>query len=203
MLNRGNMSKHDAVNIMLSVIGEVPLSDTAPHADYAAAEHILDAVTLSVECEGWYFNEVKNVELKRENDGYFYAPNGFINYDVEVNSEINIQIIEDNEGRLVNAMDGLTGEIPDKLYVSGILFIPFEKLPEPAKTYIVTKAARRFQAEMVGSETLFGFSKVDEVMTRAALMRAQVKNTDVSYLSGMRNTPLGHRTMQGILNRRI
>ena len=56
----GRTTQLEAVNTMLSVIGETPTTDSIisanSSADVVMAVQILDEVTKEVEAQGWHFN---------------------------------------------------------------------------------------------------------------------------------------------------
>ena len=65
----GRTTQLEAVNTMLSAIGETPTTDAIIAADSSAdvvmAVQILDEVTKEIESQGWNFNTEYDVPLRR------------------------------------------------------------------------------------------------------------------------------------------
>ncbi|MCQ1856388.1 hypothetical protein, partial [Neorhizobium galegae] len=75
-----------------------------------------------------------------------------------------------------------TFEIGKTVKVEIVFLLPFEELPEAARTYITIKAGRRFQEGQIGSELLSNFSLRDEQMALFALEDAEGETADLNIL---------------------
>ena len=192
---------------MLAVIGEMPLSTldgTALHADALSARQTLHNTSRSVQAEGWYFNTEPGFPLTPDRDGFITLPPDIISVDIEPrDSAGNVDVVV-RGNRLYDLENHTFAFDPETCYRATVLFLlPFGELPETAKDYIQIRAARRFQAEAVGSETLSKFTERDEFTARASLMREQVRNNDSNFLCPHRNSRFGAGTISRITNRRL
>ena len=60
----------------------------------------------------------------------------------------------------------------------------FADLPQAARYYISIRAARVFQNRVVGSDTLKGFTKEDEMYARVALKKYDADSAGYNMLTG-------------------
>lgn len=193
----------DAVNTMLATIGEAPVStlDGALHVDAVGARITITRITKQVQSEGWYFNTEHNYQLTPNTDGEINLPDNIISVDIEPLSGKNIDVI--TRGRKLYDLKNHTYTFTETLKATVVLTLPFEELPETAKEYVICRAARKYQTEFVGSDTLDGFSKQDEYNTRVALMRENNKNIDANYLCPHKKSRMGLSTINRVTDRRI
>jgi hypothetical protein len=66
-----------------------------------------------------------------------------------------------------------TFEFADAVSVKVVWAFPFEDLPETARTYIATSAARRFQSKLIGSQILDRYEEEDELKAWLQLEREE------------------------------
>lgn len=190
----GRTTELEAVNEMLSVIGESPVDQTeieAPTlADVERAVAILKSVTREVLSRGWKFNREFGYELAPADtyawtgtDGssatlnIFTVPATLLDFDLTSTSkQIGLDIeprppvdYSAAEGTLVmydraKNRDGLDSDDFDYLYIDALWMLDFEDLPEIARYYITLRAARRFQKHVVGDPNLDVFTREDELI---------------------------------------
>lgn len=155
----------DAVNLMLSSIGEAPvnsITELEAVSDAGIALSVLRRFTRSILSEGWHFNSDYEYELQPTPNDEIICPNATASVDL---SRI--------EGATWDAV-WRDGKLWDRRAKSFTVFtravkcdivwlFPFDELPEKAREYIGTKAAVWFQQDIIGSE------KVDQFLVRRAL----------------------------------
>lgn len=182
----------EAVNAMLSAIGEAPVSSLAgTQPDLVMAINTLRNTARAVQSVGWTFN----TEF-----GYQVAPFALLLWEDtdSIITELNIfkpdpnlarfsitstspQSILDvvlrpsrayTEGgspvivfydRSLNR-DGLDSTLFPYLYIDPVWLFDYEHLPEQARRLIYVQAARQFIQEQVGSDTLARFKGFDEAV---------------------------------------
>lgn len=174
----------EAVNLMLSVIGESPISSLSDVGlvDAVQARQILSEVSRAVQSKGWHFNTETDYPLSRE----LYTDN----INVPANC-LRVDTTGPDEGtdvvqrgtRLYNRTDHTYAFTKD-LKVSMVVLLPFDELPEPARYYIAVRAARVFQARTVGSDTLYQFTAKDEQDANVAFKKAEGDTADHNILTG-------------------
>lgn len=69
--------------------------------------------------------------------------------------------------------DGLDSTVYPFLYIDAAFFMDFDEIPDVARTYITTRAARKFVRRVVGSDTLMRLSEQDELMAFRKLKRSE------------------------------
>ena len=88
-------SKLEAVNIMLSAIGEAPVNRLSSGlVEAETAETILTQVSRSVQSEGWHFNRETNVELAPNVAGEIILATNTIRADQMLNSNNDLDLTQ-------------------------------------------------------------------------------------------------------------
>lgn len=161
-------SKLDAVNTMLSSIGEAPVSSLSSGLIEAEiAESILDTIDREVQSMGWHFNTELNKSFAQTPAGEILLPADILRADatLKANSPNLVQ-----RGLKMYDRTNHTFNIGASAALDVVIQLTFADLPEVAKRYIVLRATRIFQDRVVGSNTLHDFQQKDEV---AALYQLQ------------------------------
>lgn len=152
----------EAINTMLSVIGEAPINtlEGALPADADIARRILEEVSREVQAKGWYFNTERNYPLLPNEEGEIVLPRNATHVDVSLGWNPGLEVVLRGQ-RLYNLTDH-TFKFTGKVYVDIVFLLPFEELPQTARHYITIRAARKFHDRVVGSGTLHEFTTKDE-----------------------------------------
>jgi len=155
-------SKLDAVNTMLSSIGEAPVSSLSSGLIEAEiAESILDTIDREVQSMGWHFNTELNKSFAQSLAGEIILPADILRADatLKANSPDLVQ-----RGLKMYDRANHTFNIGASAALDVVIQLLFDDLPEVAKRYIVLRATRIFQDRVVGSNTLHDFQEKDEAM---------------------------------------
>jgi hypothetical protein len=155
-------SKLDAVNTMLSAIGEAPVSSLSSGLIEAEiAETILNTVDREVQSMGWHFNTDLNKSFAQTPAGEILLPADILRADatLKANSPNLVQ-----RGLKMYDRTNHTFIVGTDAALDVVVQLDFDDLPEVAKRYVVLRATRVFQDRVVGSDTLHGFQKEDENM---------------------------------------
>lgn len=155
-------SKLDAVNTMLSSIGEAPVSSLSSGLIEAEiAESILDTIDREVQSMGWHFNTELNKSFAQTPAGEILLPADVLRADatLKANSPDLVQ-----RGLKMYDRKNHTFNIGASAALDIVVQLVFNDLPEVAKRYIVLRATRIFQDRVVGSNTLHDFQEKDEAM---------------------------------------
>ncbi len=179
----------EAINLMISVIGELPLDDLdsqTGNADVLAATTLLRSCTRALQYKGWAFNTDLCTTLYREPDGTILVPPGVVKITkAEVPSQAFISFSE-RGGRLYDRTGNTTVWTVD-LVVDLVRILAFEDLPEAARLYALTQAGLQFQARYVGSDALYKFSESDLVLAAQVLAEYELDTGHVNFLTGSRD----------------
>ncbi len=158
----------EAVNYMLRTIGEAPLMslDDSNFVDAHMAKHTLEEATRELQAEGWLWNTVYEKTLLPDTNGNIYVPNNALK--ILPRDPGNMTIIT----RANKVIDYITGDDTwnHGVKVAVIYFIGWDNMPETAKRYAASKAARRFIEDVVGDPKLRDYEKQEEIRLRYGLI---------------------------------
>lgn len=194
----------DAVNVMLSAIGEARLgagTDLGTVTDTAvqAAIGILRDATRDVQAKGWRFNREFGYELAPDGtldwttrDGstttlnVFVPPTGMVRFDVTAGQNLDLIVRRARKYQEPNQplvfydrarnRDGIENDL---LYIDPVWMFDFEDLPHEARSYIALVAARQFAHRILGSKERGEFTQQDE--NRAAVLMIEHYGEDDDY----------------------
>ena len=178
------MTELDAVNMMLISIGQTPVNTLSVTGirDVAIAQTILQNTSRSVQNKGWSFNKETDYEMVPDGSDNIVVPTqAFFVDPVDVT---NNYVIRDNAGTLMlYDLDEKTFTITDNpLCVNIVWFYDFAEIPQHARNYIAVRAARTFQAFMVGSQILYAFTKDEEIDALVVMKKIDMRSKDTNIL---------------------
>lgn len=153
-------TKLEAINTMLSAIGEAPVTQlNSGLVEADIAETILESVNREVQGHGYHFNRELNVTFNPDSNNNIVLPANILRADT-TNKTPNLDLVQ----RGLKMYDRVSGTyaITSTVYLDLVILLNFEDLPEVAKRYITIRAARIFLDRVVGSATLHGFTQNDE-----------------------------------------
>lgn len=178
----------DAINDMLAAIGEAPINtlEDSQNVDVENAIRVLDKVNRQVQSKGWSFNHVEsailNVDLKTKKikwqDDLLYL----------VGTEGTKYI---QRGDYVYDFDNQTDVFDTDIEVEVIRLVDFDYMPSVARDYIVAKAARIFQSQVLNDESLAQNLVAQEQDAWAALQEYEMElgdytMFDLSYIQELK-----------------
>ena len=176
-------SKLTAINTMLSVIGEMPVSSldsaTATPA-VIMSQNILLEIHREVDNMGWHYNTEKDVELSFDSDGFITVPVSLIRLDVPVGKHTDKDIVLRN-GRLYDIKNH-TYVFTENIKVDAVYHLVWEDLPESAKRYITIRSARILQDRIIGDQTQNAFTSRDEFNALVGLKEFEGDTADYTML---------------------
>jgi hypothetical protein len=175
-------SKLDAINTMLSTIGEAPINtlDDIGSVDAVMAEQVLDATSREVQGRGWHWNTEVEWPLSLSAEGYLWLPQSVLRAD-------------DSKGRLGHDVVVRGNRLYDRrkhtyvfsegMTIDLMVLLDFEELPQPAKNFIMIRSARIFQERVVGSGTLSSFTEMDEIWAKFQLEEMEGDTAEYNILT--------------------
>ena len=170
-----SMTELEAVNVLLTTIGEQPINSFSGNqtTDVTIARQVLNEVNREVQSQGWHFNTETEVSLVPD------STNNHITVPVDVSridsKHANVVI---RSGKLFD-VEERTFVFSSNLKCEIIYFHDFLDLPHPAKKYITTRAARIFSDRSLNSESLHRMIKEDE--RRALVNLKEYENDTASH----------------------
>jgi hypothetical protein len=177
-----------AINIMLSVIGEAPVNSITGtvSVDVSTAKNILDETSMSIQSQGWHFNTHENYKsLSLDQNSKIPLPSNCVKVDASRDFRyINVTL---RNGFLYD-LEKHTDVFTSAPQVDIVLVQQFEQLPEYARQYITQKASRRFASRFLGDSEIVKLIANDENEALMAFHQADSQEADVNMLEGDSNT---------------
>lgn len=173
----------DAVNTMLSAIGEAPVNSVEDNGvvDAVMARQILRDTSRSVQARGWHFNTEKNFPLTPTYpDKEIRLPASLLRIDTVMGDSI-VDVVQ--RGSRLYDRRNHTYTFDRPLRVDMVVYLPFEEVPEVARQYITLRASRIFQERTVGSGELSRFASVEEAKALSALHEFESDTADYNILT--------------------
>jgi len=196
------MSLLYAVNVLLESIGEDRVNSLDnPSSDVNIARSVIQQQSRGVQTNGWWFNREFNLPLHANNQGELPLPANLLS------SEFKPIYRFVQRGQYVYDRINRTKVITDAVTANVILELPFNDLPASAMHYIIIRSARIFQDRVLGSSSLHGFQRSDEVEALVSLKEDETLNTGYSHFAGgemqqlFDRTPSYGRSLTGIQRR--
>ena len=170
----------EAVNTILSTIGEAPLSTLTGSlpVDGTTAKNILNEISREVQSAGWHYNSHYKVDLTRDADNK--VPVGTDVLRVELNNKYDkssYDVVQRGSYLYNLAKNSETFE-QDFTDNTLVYILDFSKLPEQARRYITIRSARVFHDRTLGANTIHKFSSEDEARSLAVMRQAEAHTGD-------------------------
>ena len=177
----GLTSKLEAVNTMLSAIGESPvnqLGGEAP-ADAVMAEAVLDETIKEIQGEAWHFNSHNDWTLPRDSNDKIPLPTNTVRVDSPRSKNTSLDIIQ-RGGFLYDRKGNTFVFSADVKNIDIVFMLDFTELPETARRYCIIKAARVFGDRTLGSAPHHNYTSQDEMRALATLREYETDNADLT-----------------------
>lgn len=176
-------SRLEAVNLMLSAIGEAPINtlEVTGLADADIAQQILHETMRAMQTKRWHFNYETDYVLAVGTDGFITIPPNALAVDTSA-SESSVDVVV--RGTRLYDRYNHTYVFTKSLKCDIVFFLSFEDMPEAARYYVSVQAAHTFQGRVQGSETQYRFTKETVNAAWAALSEAEGESEDGNILTG-------------------
>jgi hypothetical protein len=183
MTTQTRTSELEAVNTILSTIGESPLntlSGSLP-VDGTIAKNVLSEVSREVQSQGWHFNTHYKVPLSRDTNNKIPLATNIVRVEIDPRqySKVSYDIVQRNNFlyNLAKNEDTFDTNFKD---ATAVYLLPFDEIPEQAKRYITIRSARIFHDRTLGANTIHKFSQEDEAKSLSILKQAESHTGDYS-----------------------
>ena len=167
----------EAVNTILSTIGEAPLNSLTGSlpVDGTMAQNILDEVNREVQSIGWHWNTHYKVDLSRDTDNKIPVGTDVLRIQLNTKYSRSSYDIVQRDNYLYNLADNSEIFSQDFTETNVIYLLDFIKIPEQARRYITIRSARVFHDRTLGANTIHKFSSEDEARSLAVLRQAETQ----------------------------
>lgn len=175
------MTELEAINLMLSTIGEAPVNslESTGLSDVAVARSILLEVSREVQDDGWNFNQEDEVELSLSIDGFVYIPSNALRVENVDYQDIDVTIRGDRLYDRRNHTFIFTE--PYKFQITYLL--EYTDLPQAARYFIAIRASRKFQRRILTAEVVEKFTENDELEAKANLQDQDTSAGDYNLIN--------------------
>ena len=186
----------EAVNTMLSAVGEPPVTslEGQSNLDAAIAQNILSEVSREIQSAGWHFNTQTKVKLTPDSTTKEIAlGDDVVRVDIDhwasttkksTSGSVDKRDITQRGSRLFDRTNN-TYEFESQVEATIVYVLDWAEMPEPARRYATVRAARVFQDRMVGSTAHHSFSQQDEIRALALLREFEGDTADRSIFDHM------------------
>jgi len=170
----------EAVNTILSTIGEAPLSTLTGSlpVDGTTAKNILNEISREVQSAGWHFNTQYKVDLTRDTDNKVPIGTDIVRVQLNDKYDKSSYDVVQRGNYLFNLAKNSNIFDQDFTENTLIYLLQFEDLPEQARRYITIRSARVFHDRTLGANTLHKFSSEDEARSLSVMKQAEMQTGD-------------------------
>lgn len=184
------LTELEAVNEMLAITGESPISslDNITFVDAILARRLLHNTSRAVQTKGWHFNSLYDYTISPNSNGFLDVPSNVLKIDQSPSETSGVDCTSRGSRIFDKATNSFTFTKPVKF--DAVQFLAFEELPEYARQYIYIRAARLFQARLLGSESMAGLTAEEENNAWVEMVHAEGEVADYTMISG--NTDVGN-----------
>ena len=170
----------EAVNTILSTIGEAPLSTLTGSlpVDGTTAKNILNEISREVQSAGWHFNTQYKVDLTRDSNNKIPVGTDVVRVQLNDKYDKSSYDVVQRGTYLFNLAKNSETFDQDFTENTLIYLLDFEKLPEQARRYITIRSARVFHDRTLGANTLHKFSSEDEARSLSVMKQAEMATGD-------------------------
>ena len=170
----------EAVNTILSTIGEAPLSTLTGSlpVDGTTAKNILNEISREVQSAGWHFNTQYKVDLTRDTDNKVPIGTDVVRVQLNDKYDKSSYDVVQRGSYLFNLAKNSNIFDQDFTENTLIYLLQFDDIPEQARRYITIRSARVFHDRTLGANTLHKFSLEDEARSLAVMKQAEMQTGD-------------------------
>ena len=192
------MTELEAVNILLSAIGEAAVSslETATTVEVTQAKKLLSNVNRAAQQKGWHFNTEWDVVLTRDTDDRIPLSESILS----VYQPGQLMTIRGRSGSMyAYDLDNNTFTWTKNLNNAvTITLLDFIDSPNTFRQYVTTRAARIFQEEIIGQVSAETVNRQEEAEAYADLLDDDAERAGLNVAYGtldMLNTTQLHRKL--------
>ena len=168
-------TKLDAVNIILSNIGQAPVVNLeSGNPMVEMAELVLDEISRTVQGEGWVFNTEYSYPFTPNPDNEIELPENVLSFDLPVGAD---KFVQARQGKLYDRTNH-TYLFTDPVELDVTWLFDYEDLPEAFKNYVNVRAANVYAGRSVGSAEAVRFGQQEEIMARSGAIEYDTQQGD-------------------------
>ena len=183
----GRTTLLEAVNVLLISIGEMPVDNLEREqvGDARVAESTLLEIHKEGQTEGWSWNREEQYPFERDvASKEIVVPANVMEWSPDRYYEqrryvLRGQRVYDTWNRTYKFDDQTTEIRADVIWL-----LPWDDVPEVYNRWVAAKAARVFSARVLGSESVYKYTAVEEQSARALLESNELNTNQYNLLTG-------------------
>lgn len=180
----GRTSLLQAVNTMLSVIGEASINtlDGQQINEASTAEATLLEFHRDGQARGWYWNTEKDYPFPADGTGGITVPANLIKWEPNIYQyDGRYQL----RGQRVYDRESHTYTITETPILADVVWaLAWDECPEVFNRWTLIRSARVFAGRVLGDESVVRLAGLDEVAARAELDRSELAHEKPNSLTG-------------------
>lgn len=171
----------EAVNTMLSLIGEAPVNSLTTNVvpDVALAIRTLEESNRHLQMQGWHWNRDQKVTITPDSEGRFAWQTDWIRFNPE-RRYTSVDIVKRGD-YLWDAKNSTDKPAVSSLEGEVIRFLGWDDLPESARAYIMIRAGRIFISKTQGGSPPAGYERDDENRALAVVEEEEADQSEANY----------------------
>jgi len=183
------LSELEAINQILSVTGDAPVSSVnSTYEQAVVARRILLEISRQKQSRGWWFNEVDELLIAKDSDGYINLPSDAIRAESPRDKGEYVQ-----RGLRMFDKANNTYVFTDNLYINLVSELGWTLLPQSFRQYVVAVASLRYNAEYFGAPELEQRIQQDIFDKKILLDAEDIDNRDLNMLKSTRASNIAFR----------
>jgi len=178
----GMLTELEAMNQILSVTGDAPVTSiNSTYEQAVVARRILLEVSKEHQARGYWFNEVDELLILKDTDGFVNLPTETIRCDIPRDYGYLVQ-----RGLKIFNKKLNTYVIDDDVYVNIVTELDWDLLPQSFRQVVVSYASLRFNSEYFGSQATQQNIQADIAKKDLLLQKEDIDNRDLNMLKSTR-----------------
>jgi len=178
----GMLTELEAMNQVLSVTGDAPVTSiNSTYEQAVVARRILLEVSKEHQARGYWFNEVDELLILKDTDGFVNLPTETIRCDIPRDYGYLVQ-----RGLKIFNKKLNTYVIDDDVYVNIVTELDWDLLPQSFRQVVVSYASLRFNSEYFGSQSTQQNIQADIAKKDLLLQKEDIDNRDLNMLKSTR-----------------
>ena len=179
-------TKLEAVNMMLSAIGEAPVTtisdDTIEDAQMAVTT--LDQVLREILSTGWHFNTDYDYVINVDGNSKLPYPTTAFHVDAMDYEWVDAVARHDGTGMFMYDRENhtFTWDNRTTLKCRVVWAFEFEEIPQSFRQWVALRAALRFAKQVMGDEATVQYSAQDEAVAKAYAVQDDARRADHNVL---------------------
>lgn len=182
----GRTTLLEAVNVLLAVIGEQPVTtlETQQSVEASIAEVTLLEFHKEGQTRGWSWNSEEAYAFSKDANNEIVVPTSVVSWATDAYEwagrfQLRGQRVYDREKRTFSLGGDITSLTADVVWL-----LSWNQCPEAYNRWVTIRSARVFTGRILGDSASFRYTAVDEDAALTELMRVELEQAQANSLTG-------------------